>query len=58
MKRKEQTYEVKINGIPNFKEIPQDLKDLFFSALLEVITENTKQAGECLTEFVETDRDL
>lgn len=37
MRKKERNYEVKINGIPQLKDMPKDLLDLLCAALLEGI---------------------
>lgn len=47
MRRSERTYEVKTNGIPQLKEVPKDLLDLFCTALLDTILEDgTKEKTE------------
>ena len=35
MRKKERNYEVKINGIPQLKDMPKDLLDLLCAALLD-----------------------
>ena len=37
MRNKERNYEVKINGIPQLKDMPKDLLDLLCVALLDSI---------------------
>ena len=37
MRKKERNYEVKINGIPQLKDMPKDLLDLLCAALLDRI---------------------
>ena len=37
MRKKERNYEVKINGIPQLKDMPKDLLDLLCAALLDSI---------------------
>ena len=37
MRKKERNYEVKINGIPQLKDMPKDLLDLLCTALLDSI---------------------
>ncbi len=46
MRRSERTYEVKTNGIPQLKEMPKDLLNLFCTALLDVILEEGKKKEE------------
>ncbi len=47
MRRSERTYEVKINGIPQLKEMPKDLLNLLCAALLDAILEDgTKEKAE------------
>ena len=47
MRRSERTYEVKTNGIPQLKEMPKDLLNLFCTALLDAILEvGTKEKTE------------
>ena len=45
MRRSERTYEVKINGIPQLKEMPKDLLNLLCTALLDVILEEKSTCG-------------
>ena len=46
MRRSERTYEVKTNGIPQLKEMPKDLLNLFCTALLDAILEKGKKEKE------------
>ena len=48
MRKKERNYEVKINGIPQLKDIPKDLLDLLCSALLDCILSNKEDEATCM----------
>lgn len=43
MRKKERNYEVKINGIPQFMDIPKDLLNLLCAALLDSILSDKKR---------------
>ena len=45
MRKKERNYEVKINGIPQLKDMPKDLLDLLCAALLEGTKTTSEQRG-------------
>lgn len=45
MRKKERNYEVKINGIPQLKDMPKDLLDLLCAALLDSILRRHLQTG-------------
>lgn len=44
MRKKERNYKVKINGIPQLKDMPKDLLDLLCAALLDSIL-SEKESG-------------
>lgn len=44
MRKNERNYEVKINGIPQLKDVPKDLLDLLCAALLDSIL-SEKESG-------------
>ena len=46
MRRQERNYEVKLNGVPQLKEMPEDLLELLCTALLDVIlADKESEAG-------------
>lgn len=55
MRKKERNYEVKINGIPQLKDMPKDLLDLLCAALLDGMLSNKGGVAACVenTEVAE-----
>lgn len=55
MRNKERNYEVKINGIPQLKDMPKDLLDLLCAALLDSILSDKEGVAVCMgnTEVTE-----
>ena len=48
MRNKERNYEVKINGIPQLKDMPKDLLDLLCAALLDSILSDIEGETTCM----------
>ena len=48
MRNKERNYEVKINGIPQLKDMPKDLLDLLCAALLDSILSDKEDEATCM----------
>ena len=48
MRNKERNYEVKINGIPQLKDMPKDLLDLLCAALLDSILSDKEDEMTCM----------
>ena len=48
MRKKERNYEVKINGIPQLKDMPKGLLDLFCTALLDSILSDKEDEATCM----------
>ena len=48
MRKKERNYEVKINGIPQLKDMPKDLLDLLCTALLDSILSDKEGVTACM----------
>lgn len=48
MRKKEKNYEVKINGIPQLKDMPKDLPDLLCTALLDSILSDKEGVTACM----------
>ena len=48
MRKKERNYEVKINGIPQLKDMPKDLLDLLCAALLDSILSDKEDEMTCM----------
>ena len=55
MRKKERNYKVKINGIPQLKDMPKDLLDLLCVALLDSILSDKEGVAACMenTEVLE-----
>ena len=48
MRKKERNYEVKINGIPQLKDMPKGLLDLLCTALLDSILSDKEDEATCM----------
>ena len=48
MRKEERNYEVKINGIPQLKDMPKDLLDLLCAALLDGILSDKEGETTCM----------
>ena len=48
MRKEERNYEVKINGIPQLKDVPKDLLDLLCVALLDSILSDKEDEATCM----------
>ena len=50
MRKKERNYEVKINGIPQLKDMPKDLMDLLCAALFDSILSDKEDEAICMED--------
>ena len=50
MRNKERNYEVKINGIPQLKDMPKGLLDLLCTALLDSILSDKEDEATCMED--------
>ena len=48
MRKNERNYEVKINGIPQLKDMPKGLLDLLCAALLDSILSDKEYEATCM----------
>ena len=48
MRKKERNYEVKINSIPQLRDMPKDLLDLLCAALLDSILSDKEDEATCM----------
>ena len=48
MRKEERNYEVKINGIPQLKDMPKDLLDLLCAALLDGMLSDKEGVAACM----------
>ena len=48
MRKKERNYEVKINGIPQLKDMPKGLLGLLCTALLDSILSDKEDEATCM----------
>lgn len=48
MRKKERNYEVKINSIPQLKDMPKGLLDLLCTALLDSILSDKEGVATCM----------
>ena len=48
MRKKERNYKVKINGIPQLKDMPKDLLNVLCAALLDSILSDKEDEATCM----------